>query len=101
MTMNGGEQVHTLWPVKFCPSAGANLFSLTCKLSQGNKISSDKTNVVSTPNGNIVLDCRIKTHDGCVAGVDFIQNPINERAVSATAHIKQNIKDLHVELGHP
>ena len=26
------EQVHTLWPVKFCPTAGVNLFSVTCKL---------------------------------------------------------------------
>ena len=34
-------QVHTLWPVKFCPKAGANLFSLTCELLQGNKIPSD------------------------------------------------------------
>ena len=31
--VNRQEQVHTLWPVKFCPSAGANLFLLTCKLS--------------------------------------------------------------------
>jgi len=54
--VNGLEQVHTLWPVKFCPSAGANLFSLTCKLLQGNKISSDEVNniVVTTPNGNII-----------------------------------------------
>ena len=26
--------VHTIWPIKFCPNAGANLFSLTCKLLQ-------------------------------------------------------------------
>ena len=101
--VNGEEQVHTLWPVKFCPSAGANLFSLTCKFLQGNKISSNETNniIISTPNGNIVLDCGIKTHDGWVTEVNFIQNLINKRVVSATALIKQNINNLHVELGHP
>ena len=31
--VNRDEKVHTLWPVKFCPMAGVNLFSLTCKLS--------------------------------------------------------------------
>ena len=36
--VNGQEQVHTLWPVKFCPSAGANLFLLTCELLRRNKI---------------------------------------------------------------
>ena len=101
--VNGEEQVHTIWPVKFCPSTGANLLSLMCELSQGNKISSDKTKniVVNTLGGDIVLDCQIKTHDGWVAGVDFLQNSINKRAVSATALIKQNINDLHVELSHP
>ena len=48
--VNGTEWVHTLWPVKFCSKAGANLSSLTCKLSQGNRISSDHLNniVVNT-----------------------------------------------------
>ena len=32
------ELVHILWPIKYCTKAGANLYSLTCKLSQGNKI---------------------------------------------------------------
>ena len=56
--VNGTEQVHTLWPAKFCPNAGANLFSLTCKLLQGNKIASDHENniVVNTPKGDIILD---------------------------------------------
>ena len=39
--VDGTEQVHTLWSVKFCPKAGANLFFLTCKLLQGIKITSD------------------------------------------------------------
>ena len=32
--VDGTEWVHMLWPVKFCPKAGANLFSLMCKLSR-------------------------------------------------------------------
>ena len=100
--VNGQEQVHTLWPVKFCPLAGANLFSLTCKLLQGNKILSNNANniVVITLIGNIVLDHRIKTHDSWVAGVNFLRNTINEKAVTAMAIIKQDINDLHVELSH-
>ena len=72
--VNGAEQVHTSWPVKFCPTAGVNLFSLTCKLLQGNKISSDQLNniMINTPSGDIVLDHQIKTRDGWVAGVDFL-----------------------------
>ena len=83
--------------------AGANLFSLTCELSQGNKISSNETNniIVSTSIGNIFLDCRIKTHDGWVAGVYFLRNIVNKKAVSATALFKWDINDLHVELRHP
>ena len=30
------EQVHTLWPMKFCREVVVNLFSLMCQLSQGN-----------------------------------------------------------------
>ena len=72
--VNGDEQVHTLWPVKFCPLAGANLFSLMCKLSQGNKISSNASNniVINTRNGDIILDHQIKTNDGWVTRVHFL-----------------------------
>ena len=71
--VNGTEQVHTLSLVKFCAKAGANLFSLMCKLSHGNKISSDHHNniVVNTLTGNIILDCQITTQNGWVAGVNF------------------------------
>ena len=41
LQVDGPEWAHTLWPVKFCLRASMNLFSLTCKLSQGNKISSN------------------------------------------------------------
>ena len=89
--------------MKFCSLAGANLFSLTLKLSRGHKISSDDTNniVMITPIGNIILDRQIKSHDSLVAGVDVIRNSADEKAVSATALIKQDINDLHVELVHP
>ena len=101
--VNGEEHVQTLCPLKFCPLAGMNLFSLTCKLLQRNKISSDETNniIVNTPSGNIILDHQSKTHDGWVTGVNFLWNSINIRAVSATALVKQNINNLHVEFGHP
>ena len=101
--VDGTEQVHTLWSVKFCPKAGANLFFLTCKLLQGIKITSDHWNniVVNTPTGEIIIDCRIKTQNSFVAGVDFLHKANNERAVSATALPKRNINNLHIELGHP
>ena len=72
--VNGEEQVHTLWPVKFCPSTGVKLFSLTCKFSKRNKITSNKfnNNVINTPRGDIILDCQIKTRDSWVAGVNFL-----------------------------
>ena len=101
--VDGTEWVHTLWPVKFCPKAGANLLSLTCELSQGNKLASDhQSNImVNTPTGNIILDCFIKTCNGRVAGVNFLHEANDERAVSATALPKKNINILHIELGHP
>ena len=100
--VNGTELVNTLWPMKFCLKAGANLFSLTCELSEGNKISSDHCNniMVKSSDGNIVLDCQMKTHDSWVTQVEFLQGTSQERAQSATALYKKNINDLHAELGH-
>ena len=98
--VDGTERVHTLWPVKFCPMAGANLISQTCKLSQGNKIVSDHQNnfVVNTLTGNIILDCQSKTHNGWVAGVDFLCKANNERAIFNITLPKKNINDFHIEL---
>ena len=86
-----------------CPLAGANLFSLTCELSSGKKISSNEFNntVINTPSGDIILDRWIKTCNGWVAGADFLQASINKRAVSATALTKQNANNLNIEVGHP
>ena len=99
----GTERVHTLWPMKFCSKAGANLFSLTHKLSQGNKIASDQQNniLVNTPTRDIILDCRIKTRDGWINRVDFLCEAIDKRAVPVFALPKKNVDNLHVELGHP
>ena len=89
-------------PHSIFPIADANLFSLTCELLQGNKMSSDNWNniVVKFSNGNIILDCHIKTHEDLVARVEFLQVMCQERAQSATALHKKKIDDLHVELGH-
>ena len=83
--------------------AGTNLFSLMCKLLQLKKISSDqfKNIMINTLTDDIVMDCRIKTCNGWVAGVNFLQVSNNKRAVSAIALSKKNINNLHVELGHP
>ena len=57
--------------------------------------------MVNTPSGDIILDQRIKTRDSWVAGVSFLRDYNNERAVSVTALPKKNINNLHIELGHP
>ena len=51
--------------------------------------------------GNIILDCQIKTCDDWVAGVKFHQETLDMRAQSATAPHEKNINDLHVEIRHP
>ena len=60
--VDGSDQVHTLWPMRFCPKAGANLFSLMCKLLQGKMMSSNHCNniVIDSMEGKIILDCWIK-----------------------------------------
>ena len=101
--VNGIVWVHILWLMKFCPKVGANLFSLTCELLQGNRIASDHHNniVVNTLNGDIILDCQIKSHDGRVTRDDFLCKANNEKTVSATTLLKKNVNDQHVELVHP
>ena len=51
--------------MKYFTKAGANLYSLTCELSQGNKMTSDHYNniMVQSSKGNIILYYCIKTHD--------------------------------------
>ena len=57
--------------------------------------------MINTANGDIVLDCWIKTHDGWVPRVDFLWASNEEKAVSAMTPFKRNMNNLHVEYGHP
>ena len=74
-TASQQKQKNVLWSVKYCVKAGAKLFLLTCKLSEGSKISSDhKRNIlVQRMNDNIILDCQNKTHDSRVASAKHIK----------------------------
>lgn len=56
--IDGSEKIHTIEPMRYFKSAGANLFCLTCKLLQGSKLSSNNKEyiVLDTSNGNIMLD---------------------------------------------
>ena len=42
--IDGSKKLHILCLMKYCAKAGVNLYSLTCKLSQGSKIVSDCIN---------------------------------------------------------
>ena len=74
--IDGHEIEQMLWPADYCEKARANLFSLTCKLSQGAKMSSNKTKNIELDisDGWMVLNGRIKTRDGWVAGVNQKQS---------------------------
>ena len=68
---------------------------------QEKKISNDCINiVVKSTDGNIVFDCQTKTHDSCVAGVEFLHEINDESTQSAMTPCKKNI-DHHVTLHHP
>ena len=77
--------------VKFCPKAGVNLFSLMCELLQGKTISSNHQNniMVNSMDGSIILDHQIMTHDGWVAGDEFLQQTNEKRAQLATAPLQE------------
>ena len=85
--------LHALWPLNYCAKTNANLYSLTCKLLQENKIKTDHKNSI------VIQYCQIKTHDGWVAGVKFLNQV--ERVQLARSFIKKDINILHAELGHP
>ena len=100
--VDGTEPVHTLWPMKFFPNA--NLFSLTFKVLQGKKISRDHQNniMVESTDGDIILDCQIKTHNGWVVGVKFLQETSEKRAQSATTpHKKISVTSMLNLVIHP
>ena len=45
--VDGSEWVHNPCPMKYCAKAGANLYSLICKLLQGNKMKIDHKKISS------------------------------------------------------
>ena len=49
----------------------------------------------------MAIYCQIKTHDGWVAGVEFLRETGDKRVQSATAPCNKNISNLHVKLNHP
>ena len=51
--------------------------------------------------GYIVVGCCIKTCDGWVAGVEFLQETGHERAQSDMSYTKNNTYILHAKHGHP
>ena len=77
--------------MKYCTKAHVNLFLLICKLLQGSKIWSDNKNniVVEIMSGDIILDCQIKTHNGWVVRVKFLQKKIFEEAHMLKSLIQQ------------
>ena len=66
--VNQSNRLHTLWHVN-CKSDSVNLFSLTCKLFHGSKISHNEKNniILDTANNNTMLDHRIKMRDVWIA----------------------------------
>ena len=75
------KRLNTPWPVNYHVEAGANQFLLTCKLFQGSKIFSDKNNIVpEIVNGNIILDCQIKTKEGWATRLNFIWDRKSKKA---------------------
>ena len=56
--------------------------------------------MLNTSTSIIILDCQIKTCDRWVAGVDFLRDSDNERAVSAMALPKRNNKNQSETITH-
>ena len=56
------------------------MFSLTCILPQGMKLSNEckKNTLLDTANGEIVLDCRIEVRDDWVASINLNCKRITE-----------------------
>ena len=86
--VDGSEKMHMLWPVRYCAKAGVNCIFLTCKLSQGNRISSDNKNsiVVQKINGNNVLNFQIKTHNCCISRVMLLCDSKSKK-VNVQSHL--------------
>ena len=93
------KKLHVLWFMKYCIMAGANLYSLTCKLLQESKIADFKNNLVILSTGsNIMLECQIKTHDGWVAAVKFLQETGPENVQVAKSSTKKILMSYMLNL---
>ena len=59
------EQVHILWPIKFCIKTGENIYSLIGEYLQENMTKGDHRNniMVQSSKRDIILDCCIMTCD--------------------------------------
>ena len=92
--MSPHSMAHEVLPQGRCKPVFLNM--------QGNRIKSNQQNniMVNFSNDDIILDSQIKTHDGWVARVNFLQETTEERTQSATANLKKNINSLHVKLSH-
>ncbi len=86
------------------------LFSITCELSNGAKLASNKNNnlVLKYEDGrDIIFDCRFKTRDGWVAGVELC--PSSDETEKTAKVVKKtstkikhkDVNELHAELGNP
>ena len=72
---NGSTVYQTLSPVKVAQGLQEDLFSITAEISNGGILSSDeRLNIVLEYKGgqNIVFDCRCKTRDGWIAGIQVL-----------------------------
>ena len=71
----GGELLErALDTVKYCREVNDNLIYITNELSNGVKLTSDSNNniILEYEDGNkIIFDCRVKTNDVWVSGMDI------------------------------
>ena len=60
--IDGSEIKHTVLPMKFYKTTGANLVPLTCEVLQGMKLTSNKVNntILKNSDNQVVADWRFK-----------------------------------------
>ena len=106
--VDGTESVKELYPVKYSPDVSNRLFSITCEIARGAKLSSDeKHNIILMyeDGSKIILDRRYMTKDGFIAGVELIPTS-GEADMANLAHTLTKRKSIsvnlfHEQLGHP
>ena len=106
---DGSTVERVLYPAKFVPGIGRDLFSLTSEMSSGASLGSDaKRNIVLKyeDGRDICFDRRCKTRDGWIAGVEIVQPEPEVAALSEDSEppkraTRKDVNQLHAELGHP